>query len=503
MSRIIHSKFGARFFLFILWLVLSACTQIDGPDSRGEEATGWWNYISRAAFLESLVTSEAETDTYPIEPIFLDFYQQLGGRDILGPAISTAITSGNVIRQYVEAGLLVYDSSRPFNDRYFLAPLGKEFEIADAVEAGDPSNAQVGLGREDIFPPFLTLYEKLGGARFVGLPLTPTRHNPAKGRIEQYFENLGFYLLDQDESNKVRLMAYGAYACDLDCRYKVDIGGIPSRQPVLPEPFAAKSNELGLPFTGRILTEVYTTQENSQEVVFENLVLVAEEGQSEVKAKPILDLIGFEKQPLNPPSDDPLMVFIPLEGNLGHNVPIHFLNYLQDHGGMEFAGRPASEVFLAKEGHFWQCFENLCLEFLVGGDGNDQLRPVPLGTYYKQSVYDHARDFYDTQSLQGIELTVWEKYLFMEADDRQVIFANVHQSGMPLSNREPILYLTMPDGSVRTLYFPPTNSSGQTQLELDPIKVPNGTVMAYRVCLHGLKEEQECAGESYLIWNSD
>jgi hypothetical protein len=105
--------------------------------------------------------------------------------------------------------------------------------------------------------------------------------------------------------------------------------------------------------------------------------------------------------------------------------------------------------------------------------------------------------------MRGIDMKVWEKYEFMEADDRQVIFVNISQAGMPLSNREPVLYLSMPDRSIRTFYFPPTDSAGQTQLALDPVEVPNGTLMAYRVCLYGLNEEQACAGESYLIWNSE
>ncbi len=502
MSRIIHSIISARYLLITIILAVSACTQFDEADYRGKAPTDLWNYISRAAFLEPSATAESETDTYPIEPIFLEFYQELGGREILGPAISTATSSGGIISQYVEAGLLVYDGSRPFNDRYYLAALGREFDIPGAVVITDPVINRAKFGREDIFQLFLPLYEQLGGARFVGLPLTPARHNPEKGRVEQYFENLGFYLLDQDESNQVRLMAYGAYACDLNCRYHVDAGSIPSRQPVLPEPFATKSYELGLPFTGRILTEVYTTPENNQEVIFENLVLISVEGQPGVRAKPILDDIGFEKQPLSPPIDDPLMVFIPLEGNYGHNVPVYFLDYLNKFGGLEFTGKPVSEVFMEEEGHYWQCFENLCLEFVLG-EGDDQLKPVALGTYYKQVIYDRTRNFVDTQSMRGIDMKVWEKYEFMGADDRQVIFVNISQAGMPLSNREPILYLSMPDRSIRTFYFPPTDSAGQTQLALDPVEVPNGTLMAYRVCLYGLNEEQACAGESYLIWNSE
>lgn len=503
MSRIIHSIYGARFLFLVLLLPISACTQINETDFQGKAPSDWWNYISRAAFLEPSATANSATETYPVEPIFLEFYQQLGGREILGPAISTATSSGGVIRQYVEAGLLVYDETRPLIDRYFLDALGREFDIPGAVVTTDPVITQEKLSRQDIYPPFLSLYEQLGGARFVGSPLTPARHNPEKGRIEQYFENLGFYLLDQDGSNRVRLMAYGAYACDLNCRYQADIGGIPSRRPVLPEPFATKSYELGLSFTGRLLTDVYTTPENNQEVIFENLVLVFTEGQSVVRAKPILDEIGFEKQPLVPPVDDPLMEFIPLGGNYGHNVPIYFLDYLNKYGGLEFAGQPASEIFMEEEGHFWQCFENLCLEFVVGNEGNDRLKPVPIGTYYKQVTYDRTRNFLETQSMRGIELKVWEKYVFMEAHDRQVIYANIHQAGKPLSNREPVLYLTMPDQSLRTYYFPPTDTVGQTQLTLEPIEVPNGTLMAYRVCLYGLKEEQVCAGESYLIWNSE
>ena len=55
------------------------------------------------------------------------------------------------------------------------------------------------------------------GLRFVGQPLTGVRFNAEKGRLEQYFEKMGFYTLTDDPQHTVRLLAYGSYACQEQC----------------------------------------------------------------------------------------------------------------------------------------------------------------------------------------------------------------------------------------------------------------------------------------------
>ena len=504
MSRKRPSTFALCAFLLIVLATISACAGDKEPNGEGD----FYSILMGNEFPEEVVQEpypvmEYVEGTYPIDPIFEDFYREFGGMDILGPAISTVQTSNNIIKQYVETGLMVYDGDRALDDRFSFAPLGLDFEIADEIVTQKTIAGEQRLVRQFIYPPFLSMYEKLGGARFVGLPLTMARHNPTKNRFEQYFENLGFYQFDNGNSSEVRLMAYGAFACARDCRYQAAVGSIPSLQPILPEPFASKSAELGLQFTGRTLTEAYANQGNRREVIFENIVLIFEEGKEEVHAKPILEVLGFDPEPLKPRLNDPLMDFIPIQGDLGHNVPIYFLDYLDQHGGLALSGLPLGEVFSDQGKKFWQCFENLCLEFALSETDTAQLKPVSLGGKYKELEYEKARSFLESQSMEGIELKIWEESSFVSISENQDIYAMIYQAGSPLKNREPVLYLSMPDGEMRQSYFPPTDLEGRTMLKLAPIQAPNGTLIAYKVCLSGLKDQQKCVKDSYLMWNSE
>jgi hypothetical protein len=133
--------------------------------------------------------------------------------------------------------------------------------------------------------------------------------------------------------------------------------------------------------------------------------------------------------------------------------------------------------------------------------GEERLSLVPLGVKYKEVVFDKDHSFQDNQSFQGIDLKVWEKRSFVSSKGDQEINVVILQQRVPLKNREPILFLSLPDRTVRKAYFPPTDTEGRTSLKLAPISAPNGTLITYRVCLLGLSGEELCVGESYMIWN--
>ena len=224
-------------------------------------------------------------ETYTVDPLFADFYEILGGVAVLGPALTPLIDGDSVKSQYVEAGLMVFDPFAPESEQYRLADLGVSLGISDhGVPKPDRPGVRYANGHI-IYKDFIPLYEKLGGARFVGLPLTEARHNPEKGRFEQYFANLGFYRLDQEPGAEVHLLAYGAYACDLRCRFQPRPSEIPSVKGFLPEPFASQAAALGVDFLGRTLTEPHPDEDGNQEVIFENLVLVVNSEQLKEKAQ--------------------------------------------------------------------------------------------------------------------------------------------------------------------------------------------------------------------------
>lgn len=142
---------------------------------------------------------------YAIDPVFREFYNYLGGKDVLGDAISEAYESGGKQSQYTLTGLMIFDPQAPPKQRFQLASLGRQLGI------GGPTSPDVGVAE-----PFRPLYTKLSST-FVGQPLTGLVYNSDQNRYEQYFENVGFYQ-GAESTGDVRLLPYGIWLCDAECR---------------------------------------------------------------------------------------------------------------------------------------------------------------------------------------------------------------------------------------------------------------------------------------------
>jgi hypothetical protein len=192
---------------------------------------------------------------YPIDPTFREFYDLLGGEQLLGPGISPLFAHRGVYYQYTVAGLMVHDPGAPASQRFSLAPLGLDMGINEAPVSPP---AQPDLRYVDghiIYNLFVPLYEKMGGARFVGSPVTEVHYNPERGRYEQYFANLGFYWLEGDSTDEVHLLAYGAWKCDAYCRSPhPDASNVVLPQRISKR-FAGAVERLGADFTGYAISE--------------------------------------------------------------------------------------------------------------------------------------------------------------------------------------------------------------------------------------------------------
>lgn len=179
-------------------------------------------YILFALIMISAVVSGCNVDTTSkassksnktdVDFRFREFYDWLGGEEILGPVISSKFGSEGYEYQYTAAVLMVYVPSEVDNQRYKLAPLGLELGIAEPPLTPNLSDSH------EIYPGFLNLYNQIGGVRYTGLPITEAHYNAEKNRVEQHFENLGFYHLETDVEG-VRLLHYGAWKCGKQCGY--------------------------------------------------------------------------------------------------------------------------------------------------------------------------------------------------------------------------------------------------------------------------------------------
>jgi len=188
-------------------------------------------------------------DTFAVDPLFNDFYEYLGGMDTLGPAITPMQDSGDVKTQYLSSALLIYDPQASEGEHYRLASLGLFLGVAEPG-IKNPAQSAVVVNGHIIDPKFLQEFNNLGGEQIVGRPLTEARYNLDYGRYEQYFENLGFYIKADDPDEDVHLLAYGAFACDRQCRFQPHQWSIPSQKPPLQEPFSSAVANFGASIVG-------------------------------------------------------------------------------------------------------------------------------------------------------------------------------------------------------------------------------------------------------------
>lgn len=442
--------------------------------------------------------------TYEIDPIFTEFYTRLGDGEILGPAISPLFWQGQLRMQYIETGLMVYDPLAIPN--YYLAPLGLDLGYSDPISEnlGQPTDQYV--GGHTIYDNFFPMYEKLGGQTVVGDPLTEVRHNVEKMRIEQHFENLGLYQYLDDPTGQVYLLAYGAFACDFSCTYAPPTSAIIEREINLPEPFASAARILGIGFIGEPLAGPHVAADGNVEIIFENLVIYVDPNNpNRVIVRPIVEQIGFVgHQPVERMNTN-LVIFFPVADGKGYNIPIIFNDFLGNYGGLDITGLPISELFQLEDKVFRQCYSNLCLDYYESRDENSKITVAPLGAIYMAYTLQSDGDggIAEVAELPSeIQIRIWEESVYLTSLEKQILYVSVFDSGIPLFGYEPLLTLTLPDGSQNIYRLASTDVNGISFITIPPVPATNGTLIFYEVCVENPITGFSCAQDSYLIWGN-
>ncbi|MCI0519333.1 MAG: hypothetical protein L0Z70_03655 [Chloroflexi bacterium] len=493
-------------FLSLAVALLAAC---DGIDSSGDAAQV----------------------TFPndVDPIFREFYDHLGGASTLGAPISPMFTQDGVSYQYTAGAIMVYTTDAPASQRYSLGAIGMDMEINEPAVA-KPGGGIRYLNGHVLGKEFDYIYDVMGGARYVGSPITEAHFNADKRRTEQFFENVGFYLNEGDSPEQARLLEYGAWLCESYCQ---DPGfSIPLTVPVpIHQRFLGPVERLGAGFTGSAIKEAYETADGYIEQVFSNVVLISEVGKPRrVSLRPITQSLGMSRETPVPALDDPNYFFFPTDGNLGYNVPRLLLDYLAQHGSTEISGPPIMELIPLKENTYRQCFTNVCLLLKYTG-GEAVVEPEALGYTYRDlgvpavessSEEEASQSQAEPQDAQPetvpeagqaeepaaptgeheIVVQVWEVTSPIPPGQGQEIGVSVFENGSPVKNMEPDLEVTLPDGSQKRYYMYPTTANGQTTLVIDPIDAPSGTLIPYRVCITNLGGGKLCVQDSFLIWQN-
>jgi hypothetical protein len=408
---------------------------------------------------------------------FREFYDWLGGENVLGPVISAKFNSQGYEYQYTVTALLVFIPGAQDSQRYRLAPIGHELGIAEPPMDPDAP------GGHEIYPGFMSLYNQLGGLRYIGYPITDARYNADKRRIEQYFESVGFYHLESN-SEDVKLLHYGAWKCGRHCGYDPSDDAEVVLWSSIGSGFDSAIQRLDPSFTGYPLTPAHTASDGVLEQIFENVVVTADkDNPGIISLRPILGMIGI---PIQEPGD--------------YYVPDFFMEYISRNSGLEFSGLPLTEYAALSSEVFRQCFTNLCLDFFPNAPEGMQVRPAPLGYTYKSLYYQPADETIGSNLSSEITIRVWETYSYVADNESQEIGVRLESGQYLMENFEPILTLDIPDVGEIKYTFPPTNQDGISYLVLDPINAVNGTRIEYQVCVKNFNNDDYCVADDFLIW---
>jgi hypothetical protein len=479
MNRL-HFRMLAVFCMICLFVpLLSAC----GSDSSGN-------------------SSDDSKGTYPVDALFREYYQDLGGKDRFGPAISKKFEEDKIQCQYTVSALMCHNPLETGAERYYLAPLGRSLILSPA--SAEQTSA--------VYPDFLPIYKALDKYDAVGATLTGVNYNYEQQRVEQYFSNLGFYHRFDDPHGAVYLLPYGAYACNSECTYKVaEADRIDPQVANIDTPFGTSLERMGGSQTfGRPLTHPYETEGGNLEQVYENAVVYAPANDlSDIHLKPLPKLLGMVTT--NPGvkvyGADQNMVFYATSGELGYHVPVIFDQFISLHGGLEISGNPITDPYSDPEsGIPRQCFENYCLDYHGEAEAEYKIRMAPLGTRYLSEIQGENEEVMTryVYSNETVLMQVTEGEAQVGSNEEQLISITILQKEdqSPITNVDTKLTLTIPDGEQESYLSSATGADGKTTVNIPAHpKLKTGDLVSYKVCLNVPSDNPICVYDSYLIWN--
>jgi hypothetical protein len=452
---------------------------------------------------------QLDSTYYLVDPRFSDLYERLDGGEVLGPPISNKkfVAGTNQEKQYFEGAVLIFDPDH--SPHYYLDPVGIDAGFSDLPDA-DPGNSAVRFLNGFIIPlEFSQFYDKMGGERWVGLPLTRARLNPDKDTIEQYFENMGFFRFADDPPGTVYLMPYGLWKCAGECsKYPgLDNAGVSRTDTeIVQSPFGEAISRLGTQFTGDAITSAYRAADGKAEQVFVNVVLIEDQDSPlGVSLRPAAALLDIQPNNFQEQTENSSEYFRGVNGKKGYYIPSYFMEFIDRYFGFELSGEPISRLEEIREGVFQQCFENYCLLYDSLADPGRQVRPLPLGQKYKDAAQVQAEKPEPktrSHNQQNIHLDIWEQLPQISSLESQQIGACIHDGEQPLPDVNVEVIVKIENQGKKTYPFSATDSGGCSFLELEPIQAENGTTVDYKVCFSGVGEQEYCKKDSFLIWGN-
>ncbi len=462
-----------------------------------------------ALTLAGCKASDSPGTTYEVSAGLREIYRSLGGEDVFGPAISQLFDYENNECQYTVNALFCLDPSGTGTNRYRLYPLGLAMGMREEPNSNEPTTSSMVVDGFSIYEEFIPFYSDLSGVSYAGKPINQARMNYSRQRIEQFFENVGFYRNFNDPAGKVQLLAYGAASCADRCTYRPAVDAVihTSSTLVVDQVFSAGLEKIGdATIFGAPLTQAYLAADGMQEQVYQNAVIFAAPGSTTIKLRPAVVIL---EMPATPPgakvfSNQDGMVFYTIEGVLGYHVPIIFDDFINAHGGMKISGDPIAEVSESSPGVYRQCFENYCLEYTPVNPPEEQIRLSALGSLYLDKM--RAANVLEETfviSPSTVAIIVSDEFIQLSAGESQriSIVLTRQSDDEKIFGLESVLQISLPDGSVYKNTLPATSGEGTASILIPVLNgIPNGSILPYQVCLTGSVSEPVCANGTLLLW---
>ncbi len=460
-------------------------------------------------------------DSFPIAAVFREYYDQVGGENVLGKPISPPVQEENFVYQYTVNAVLVKATNLEHQTDVLLSPVGLDLTLPKYKAKSPIYEGSFYVNNVAVYDEFISLFQKLGGESRVGNPLTSLRYNPLKKRYEQLFESVGFYFTEADPKGMVKLLAYGVWKCQSACIYPYNKEAEVTQSNVIDPHFIAFVDQVGSDFTGFAITDAFQTNDGKIQQVFENLALEYIPNQDPaVVLMNIPTSIGILSEQMVNKTSQVDQVFIPIKGEKGHNIPRQFLDYINLHGGLDVIGLPINEASQVGNQTFWQCFEKLCIEKDGRLAGVYQIHPSALGLEY---LYLHNPKEENTQDKNTptltspqprstlipptlipqehpFEMNLRQAHAWVDANTPQEIRLVVTKNHIPIEGISPYLIIIRPDGEPIRFAMPATDAQGVSVGQIPAITAPNGTLISYKVCIKPIDFEEQCEQGGYPIW---
>lgn len=483
--------------------------------------------------------TSGEFPSYPVAPVLREFYANLGNDRYLGPPISGSFDHNGATCQYTTNALMCMNPSETDTARrFYLEPLGKNLNVAEAPDNTAVPGDHFNVGNYHVYAAFYVVYEQMNGEIYFGNPISNLKLNEEKNRMEQYFENVGFYIQNTPDA-RVELLPYGYFSC-ASCQ------GPQQQRPTLALPqtaldqavvFSNGINRLGgISIFGNPISETLTRPDGTIEQIYETVAVYATPDQAEViRFRPLPIILGMPMHLPEPQSSEnkPDYYFYPIQGKVeGYYVPIVFDEFIQLHGGKLVSGDPISNIYgLPEQEEIYgrQCFTNYCLDYM---NVDQVVRIAPLGRLYleqnqasaqataqppvqqatpqppaqpsTQSAAPPAAQSAAANTAPAMQLLVSEMLPKPASNEYQTLSISVFQPGnsQPIPGVHVIATITTATGNQQTYTSAPTNENGSTIVSFPPPGgAKHGDMITYQVCITQNVGQPICQFESYLIWD--